>query len=100
MAEKLTKRKENYSQWYNELVVKADLAENSAVRGSMVIKPYGYSIWEKMQGALDKMFKELDTISVDTLKVQHLNKIVRFTVFQNKQKLVCVSSLFSKKQGL
>ncbi len=58
MAEKLTKRQENYSQWYNELVVKADLAENSAVRGSMVIKPYGYSIWEKMQAALDKMFKD------------------------------------------
>jgi prolyl-tRNA synthetase len=57
MAKSLTKREENYSQWYNELVVKADLAENSAVRGSMVIKPYGYSIWEKMQAALDKMFK-------------------------------------------
>ncbi len=58
MAEKLTKRTENYSQWYNDLVVRADLAENSAVRGSMVIKPYGYSIWEKMQAALDKMFKD------------------------------------------
>ena len=58
MAKGLTKREENYSQWYNELVVKADLAENSAVRGSMVIKPYGYSIWEKMQAALDKMFKD------------------------------------------
>ncbi len=58
MAKKLTKREENYSQWYNELVVKADLAENSAVRGSMVIKPYGFSIWEKMQAALDKMFKD------------------------------------------
>ena len=55
---KLTKREENYSQWYNELVVKADLAENSAVRGCMVIKPYGYAIWEKMQAALDKMFKD------------------------------------------
>ena len=58
MAKGLTKREENYSQWYNELVVKADLAENSAVRGSMVIKPYGLSIWEKMQAALDKMFKD------------------------------------------
>lgn len=58
MAKGLTKRGENYSQWYNELVVKADLAENSAVRGSMVIKPYGFSIWEKMQAALDKMFKD------------------------------------------
>lgn len=54
----LTKRAENYSQWYNELVVKADLAEQSAVRGCMVIKPYGYAIWEKMQQQLDKMFKE------------------------------------------
>lgn len=54
----LTKRSENYSQWYNELVVKADLAEPSAVRGCMVIKPYGYAIWEKMQQTLDKMFKE------------------------------------------
>ncbi len=54
----LTKIEENYSQWYNELVVKAGLADNSAVRGCMVIKPYGYAIWEKMQAALDKMFKE------------------------------------------
>lgn len=53
----LTKRKDNYSQWYNELVVKADLAEQSAVRGCMVIKPYGYAIWEKMQHTLDEMFK-------------------------------------------
>ena len=53
----LTKQSENYSQWYNELVVKADLAEQSAVRGCMVIKPYGYAIWEKMQQNLDKMFK-------------------------------------------
>ncbi|QLE02090.1 proline--tRNA ligase [Galbibacter sp. BG1] len=58
MGKNLTKRSEDYSKWYNELVVKADLAENSAVRGCMVIKPYGYAIWEKMQGQLDKMFKE------------------------------------------
>ncbi len=58
MAKQLTSREENYSQWYNDLVVKADLAENSAVRGSMVIKPYGYAIWEKMQSVLDGMFKE------------------------------------------
>jgi prolyl-tRNA synthetase len=58
MTKGLTKRSENYSQWYNELVVKADLAENSAVRGCMVIKPYGYAIWEKMQSVLDGMFKE------------------------------------------
>ena len=54
----LTKRSEDYSRWYNELVVKADLAEQSAVRGCMVIKPYGYAIWEKMQSELDRMFKE------------------------------------------
>ncbi|PTN09407.1 proline--tRNA ligase [Mangrovibacterium marinum] len=58
MAKELTLRAENYSQWYNELVVKADLAESSAVRGCMVIKPYGYAIWEKMQAELDRMFKE------------------------------------------
>ena len=58
MSKKLTSRLEDYSKWYNELVVKADLAENSAVRGCMVIKPYGYAIWEKMQAELDKMFKE------------------------------------------
>ena len=55
---KLTKRNEDYSKWYNELVVKADLAENSGVRGSMVIKPYGYAIWEKIQQELDRQFKE------------------------------------------
>ncbi len=58
MAKELTTRAENYSQWYNDLVIKADLAENSAVRGCMVIKPYGYAIWEKMQAALDKKFKD------------------------------------------
>ncbi len=58
MSKNLTTRAEDYSKWYNELVVKADLAENSGVRGCMVIKPYGYAIWEKMQAQLDKMFKE------------------------------------------
>jgi len=58
MAKKLTSRSEDYSKWYNELVVNADLAENSGVRGCMVIKPYGYAIWEKMQAELDKKFKE------------------------------------------
>ena len=58
MAKGLCSREENYSQWYNDLVLKADLAENSAVRGCMVIKPYGYAIWEKIQSALDKMFKD------------------------------------------
>jgi len=58
MSKNLTTRSDDYSKWYNELVVKADLAENSGVRGCMVIKPYGYAIWEKMQAELDKMFKE------------------------------------------
>jgi len=58
MAKELTSRAENYAQWYNDLVIKADLAENSAVRGCMVIKPYGYAIWEKMQRELDNRFKE------------------------------------------
>lgn len=58
MAKNLTTREEDYSKWYNELVVKADLAENSGVRGCMVIKPYGYAIWERMQAELDRMFKE------------------------------------------
>jgi prolyl-tRNA synthetase len=57
MAKFLTNREENYSQWYNDLVIKADLAENSAVRGCMVIKPYGYAIWEKIQAELDRRFK-------------------------------------------
>ena len=58
MAKFLTNREENYAQWYNDLVIKADLAENSAVRGCMVIKPYGYAIWEKIQAELDRLFKE------------------------------------------
>jgi len=58
MAKEITSRAENYSQWYNDIVNKADLAENSPVRGCMVIKPHGYSIWEKMQAVLDKMFKD------------------------------------------
>ena len=57
MAKFLTNREENYSQWYNDLVIKADLAENSAVRGCMIIKPYGYAIWEKIQAELDRLFK-------------------------------------------
>ncbi|MGL4598713.1 MAG: proline--tRNA ligase [Bacteroidia bacterium] len=58
MAKELASRSEDYAQWYQDLVIKADLAEHSAVKGCMVIKPYGYSIWEKMQAALDKMFKD------------------------------------------
>ena len=58
MAKFLTSRNEDYSQWYNELVTKAGLAEPAAVRGCMVIKPYGYAIWEKMQHQLDQMFKD------------------------------------------
>ena len=61
----LTPRSVNYSQWYQDLVIKADLAENSAVRGCMVIKPYGYAIWEKMQRILDDMFKETGHVNAD-----------------------------------
>ena len=57
MSKALPKRSENYSEWYNEIVKRADLAENSAVRGCMVIKPYGFEIWEKMKSALDDMLK-------------------------------------------
>ena len=58
MAKNITKKSDNYSQWYNDIVINADLAENSAVRGCMVIKPYGYAIWEQLQSELDRMFKE------------------------------------------
>ena len=58
MGQNLTTRSQDYSKWYNELVVRADLAENSAVRGCMIIKPYGYAIWERMQAELDQMFKD------------------------------------------
>ncbi len=58
MGKEITSRKDNYSEWYNDIVIKADLAENSAVRGCMVIKPYGFAIWEKIQQQLDKMFKD------------------------------------------
>ena len=58
MAQKFVTRQEDYSKWYNELVHRADLAEHSDVRGCMVIKPYGYAIWEKMKSQLDTMFKE------------------------------------------
>src|SRR6476619_3666167 len=58
MSKEITSKKDNYSEWYNDIVVKADLAETSAVRGCMVIKPYGFAIWEKMQQQLDKMFKD------------------------------------------
>ncbi len=58
MGKKITSREQDYSQWYNEIVQGAGLAENSGVRGCMVIKPYGYAIWEKMQAELDRMFKQ------------------------------------------
>ena len=61
MSKNLTSRSEDYSKWYNELVVKADLAESSGVRGCMVIKPYGYAIWEKMQAELTGIYRELFT---------------------------------------
>ena len=58
MSKGITKRKENFAKWYTDLVTKADLAEHSAVRGCMVIKPYGFGVWEKIQSILDNMFKE------------------------------------------
>ena len=58
MAEKITPREKDYSQWYIDIVTRADLADYAPVRGCMVIKPYGYAIWEKMQGVLDAAFKE------------------------------------------
>ncbi|MBN2214662.1 MAG: proline--tRNA ligase [Bacteroidales bacterium] len=64
MAKELTSKEDNYSQWYNDLVIKADLAEYSAVRGCMVIKPYGYAIWEKIQAALDGLFKKTGHLNV------------------------------------
>ena len=73
MSKGLPKRSEDYSLWYNELVKKADLAENSPVRGCMVIKPYGYSIWEKMQAELDKqglLLQQLLQQQADVLKIQ------------------------------
>ena len=66
----LTKRAENYSQWYNDLVVKAELAEQSPVRGCMVIKPYGYAIWEKMQAQLDKEFNLFSTVNTEEFPQQ------------------------------
>ena len=65
MAKGLPKRSENYSEWYNELVRMADLAEHSDVRGCMIIKPYGYAIWEKMQQVLDKKFKETGRLYIE-----------------------------------
>src|SRR5690349_18318958 len=58
MSKEITSREQDYSKWYNDLVIKAGLADYSAVRGCMVIKPYGYALWENMQAALDKMFKD------------------------------------------
>ena len=58
MSKKITNRSENFSKWYNDIIINADLAENSGVRGCMVIKPYGFAIWEEMKSILDKMFKE------------------------------------------
>ena len=60
MSEQLITKEENYSQWYNDLVIKSGLAENSAVRGCMVIKPYGYTLWENMRDVLDRMLKKAD----------------------------------------
>ena len=86
----LTKRADNYSQWYNDLVVKADLAEQSAVRGCMVIKPYGYAIWEKMQQQLDKMFKDSSARKPSMLKVSQRNVLLSPTIVfvQRKTRVV------------
>ena len=70
MSKGLPKRLDDFSGWYNELVKKADLAENSSVRGCMVIKPYGFSLWEKMQSKLDTMFKETGPRHNPTFKIQ------------------------------
>ena len=59
MSKKITKRSEDFSKWYNDIIIHADLAENSGVRGCMVIKPYGFAIWENMKAELDRMFKEI-----------------------------------------
>ena len=102
MSQGVSKRSEDYSLWYNELVKKADLAENSAVRGCMVIKPYGYAIWEKMQQVLDKKFKDTDHvnayfplfipksflskeqgISLDQYYFRHFYKMSKFKLFKS-----------------
>ena len=72
---KLTSRAEDYSKWYNELIVGADLAENSGVRGCMVIKPYGYAIWEKMRDELDRRFKETDPANPSAFFSSASNKL-------------------------
>ncbi len=70
----LTKRSENYSQWYNDLVVKADLAEQAAVRGCMVIKPYGYAIWEKMQRTRDQKVLPKNVLSSPIIVLKMIRK--------------------------
>ena len=94
----LTKRSENYSQWFNDLVTKADLAEQSAVRGCMVIKPYGYAIWEKMQHQLDVMFKETGAqnanfpmnllLIISSLKANSMNSAAKIQYFsENRERI-------------
>ena len=78
MAKEVTKRSENYSQWYNDLVIKADLAEQSAVRGCMVIKPYGYAIWEKMQAALDGRFKKTGVLPAARATIDNIIFFISF----------------------
>ena len=72
MGKALPKRAEDYSSWYNELVKKADLAENSAVRGCMVIKPYGYSIWEKMHAPLALLHRQVNSSSINRMSSQQV----------------------------
>ena len=94
----LTKRADNYSQWFNDLVVKADLAEQSAVRGCMVIKPYGYAIWEKMQQQLDKMFKETGAQNWEKMQ-QQLDKMFKETGAQNAYFPLLIPKSFLSKEA-
>ena len=89
MAKSITSREKDYSQWYIDIVKNAELAENSAVRGCMVIKPYGYAIWEKMRDTLDKMFKETDTsMHIFPFLFRNLSFQERRTTWKGLQKSV------------
>ena len=83
MAKKLTSREQDYSQWYNEIVQHADLAEKSGVRGCMVIKPYGFAIWEKMQTELDRMFKSNEAGKSEMNLKKAINIYYKFKLSKN-----------------
>jgi prolyl-tRNA synthetase len=103
MGKEIPTRAEDYSSWYNELVKKADLAEHSDVRGCMVIKPYGYSIWEKMQQGLDKMFKDTGHVnayfplfvpkSMFEAEEQNGLSVMRALTAQQRQKTILAEDL-------